>query len=149
MHMRELWQGNYWIIKSRSQLHRSKFHTNSNNKFRRRNASRQDTETHGVKHKTLWVSTRIHIWCRVKPRSNLRCRNKLKKLSLKELDWRDQIPQSVLPAPVEDMETILEAEPGHKLKPQPPAQHLHKFQAAKEFHTTKPKETNNQTNNLR
>lgn len=145
MHMRELWQGNWWIIKSRSQPHRSRFHTNNNNRFRSRNASRQDMETLGV----LWVSTRIHIWCRVKPKSNLRCRHKLKKSSRKELAQRDQIPQSVLLVPVEDMATILEVEPDRKLKPRPLARHPHKFQAAKEFHTIKPKETKNQTSNHR
>lgn len=57
MHMRELWQDNYWSIKIRFWVHRSKYHINNSRKFRSRTVSRQVMETLGV----VLASTRIHI----------------------------------------------------------------------------------------
>jgi hypothetical protein len=77
------------------------------------------------------VSTRIHIWYRDQHKpwiSRLRCRNKLKRPSLKELAQREQIPQSVQLVPAEDTETILEVALDLKLKPQLLVRHLPKPQ---------------------
>lgn len=143
MRMRELWQDSYWSIKSRFQPRRSKFHTNNSSKFRSRTASSQVMETLGV----VLVSTRTHIWCKVQAKNSHRCRNKLQKSSLKELAQRDQILQSVLLAPAEDMETILEVVLDRRLKPRLLAWPLHKFQNlnkwTKEFPTTKHNKINN------
>ena len=142
MHMRELWQDNYWIIKSRSQPHRFRLNTNSSSKFKSRKCSKQVMETLGVLLQVL-VSIRIHIWLRILEfqSSNLRCRKKLKRSSLKELAQSDQILHSVLLVPVEDKETILEVALDLQLKPRLLLWHLCKFQNLnkwiKEFHTTK------------
>ena len=146
MLMRELWLDSWRSIKSRCQLRRSKFNpTNGKcSKCRSSNSSKQVLET------LVLASTRIHIWYRDQHKpwiSRLRCRNKLKRPSLKELAQREQIPQSVQLVPAEDTETILEVALDRRPRPRLLGRHLHKLQIRnkwiKEFLTTNHKEIKN------